>query len=311
MTTVLQTSKGDIQYPCFMPVTTFGGKFPLDEIVRPYLIRFTQALMVSHFYAQKMTQQKLPVFIDSGGFASLFKGSRVLHLPDGTYGIQSRDETLITPESVLKFQEKHADIAATLDFIITPDTAAEDGIQFQDWTIANAKWALRHKKRKDLKLFAALQAWDRASMHRILETLRPLPFDGFALGGMVPRIRKAKTIFELVAAFRELEPQRPLHLFGIGSPRLVKSLYDYGVSSVDSSNYTQQAASKRYLLPSKGQYVQIDESLDPIKTCSCNICQQFSRNYLLLEGELNNMALALHNLLATFSYLQIGKHNGR
>jgi tRNA-guanine family transglycosylase len=97
-------------------------------------------------------------------------------------------------------------------------------------------------------------------MLRILDSLLPLPFHGFALGGMVARIRKPKTIFELVKAFREVEPQRPLHLFGVGVPRLVKALFEYGVSSVDSSNYVQHSANKRYLLPTTGQYVEIDET---------------------------------------------------
>ena len=127
--------------------------------------------MVSHFYAEKITPQHLPVFIDSGGFASLFKDSRIFDLADGTYGIQTRDGTLITPTSVLNFQEKHADIAATLDFIISPETSVEDGKFIQDRTIANAKWALANRKQKKMKLFASIHAWDGESMHRILESL--------------------------------------------------------------------------------------------------------------------------------------------
>lgn len=311
MTYLMKTTKGEIKFPAYFPVTTFGGKFPLDEVVRPYLQRFAEAVMVSHFYAEKIIPQHLPVFIDSGGFASLFKESRMIDLADGTYGIQSRDGTLITPKSVLEFQERHADIAATLDFIISPENSVEDGRRLQNWTIANAKWALANRKQKKMKIFASLQAWDQESMHRILDALLHLPFDGFALGGMVPRIRKPKAIFELVTAFREMEPRRPLHLFGIGAPRLVKALSEYGISSVDSSNFVQQAASKRYLLPSTGQYVQMDSNFDPADNCPCKVCQQFSRAYLALEGELNTMALALHNLAATFSYLQVGKpHEG-
>jgi tRNA-guanine family transglycosylase len=307
----MTTARGEIQFPAFFPVTTFGGNFPLDEVVRPYLHRFSPAVMVSHFYAKDITPQKGPVFIDSGGFSSLFKDSRSIHLADDTWGIQSRDGTFITPASVLQFQEEHSDLAATLDFIISPDASAQNGRSLQDRTIANAKWALSHRKQSKMKLYASLQAWDRESMQRMLTPLLPLAFDGFALGGMVPRIRKPKLIFEIVTAFRELEPQRPLHLFGIGVPRLVKALFDHGVSSVDSSNFVQQAASKRYLLPSTGQYVQMGADFEPSDNCPCNVCRQFTRDYLALEGELNAMALALHNLSATFSYLKIGKpHDG-
>ena len=53
----LETSKGRVHFPAFFPVTTFGDKFPLDNLVRPYLDRFAQALMASHFYAKKMKPQ--------------------------------------------------------------------------------------------------------------------------------------------------------------------------------------------------------------------------------------------------------------
>ena len=310
MTSVLKTAKGPVPLPAFFPVTTFGAKFPLDEVVRPHLARFAHAIMVSRFYADKLHPQHLPVFIDSGGFASLFKGSKPLHFSNGTHGIQTRDGSIITPESVLTFQEQYAEIAATLDFIVSPGTAVEEGRSLQDWTIANAMWALAHRKRDDLKLFASLQAWNADSMRGILDRLLPLPFDGFALGGMVPRVRKPKVIFELIAVFREMEPQRPLHVFGVGSPSLVKALFKHGVSSVDSSNFVRQAASKRYLLPDSGQYVTITGDLNPAYVCSCGVCSQFSRDYLALEGELNNMALALHNLAATFNYLEIGADYG-
>ena len=310
MTGMLQTPKGNIQFPCFMPVTTFGSRFPLDEVVRPYISRLAPAIMVSHFYAQDMHTQEHPVFIDSGGFASLFKGSEIFHLPNGTHGIRTREGTTITPESVLRFQEKYADIAATLDFIISPEVAVEEGRKMQKWIVENAIWAIGNLKRNKLKLYASVHAWDRESMCDILEKLLGLPFDGFALGGMVPRIKTPKIIFELVKAYRELESIRPLHLFGIGSPRLVKSLFEYGVSSVDSSNYVRNAASKRYLLPEKGEYVNIDGTLDLAKMCQCRICQEFSGDYLSMEGELNNMALSLHNLSATTSYLKTGDADG-
>jgi tRNA-guanine family transglycosylase len=310
MNSSLKTSKGNIQYPCFLPVTTFGNRFPLDTMVRPYINRLSPVIMVSHFYAQEMIPLNLPIFIDSGGFASLFKGSEICHCSNGSHGIRTREDSNITPESVLAFQEEKADIAATLDFIIGPNVSSEEAKTLQQWTVENAIWAIETRNRDSMKLFASIQAWDRKSMIQILEKLLTFPFDGFALGGMVPRIRTPRVIFELVKAFRELEPHRPLHIFGIGSPRLVKALFDYGVSSVDSSNYVRNAASKRYLLPGKGEYVNIDETLEPAELCPCRACQQFSMGYLALEGELNNMALALHNLTATMSFLKIGGIDG-
>lgn len=50
----LKTPHGDITFPAFMPVTTFGDKYPLDRMVRPYLRRVSQCLMVSYHYAQEV-----------------------------------------------------------------------------------------------------------------------------------------------------------------------------------------------------------------------------------------------------------------
>ena len=117
----LKTSKGTIHFPHFFPVTTFGTKYPLDEILRPFLPRFAQGLMVSYHYAQQMREPpKLPLFIDSGGFAGLFQGANFVEIGHEV-GIQKPDGELLTPKAVLEFQQKCGQIGATLDCLIPPD----------------------------------------------------------------------------------------------------------------------------------------------------------------------------------------------
>jgi tRNA-guanine family transglycosylase len=300
----LSTSAGHLAFPAYLPVTTFGGKFPLDEILRPYLPRFCPAIMVSHFYAQKMRAPAAPItFIDSGGFASLFDGAETVSLGD-RHGILTRDGSLIDPAAVLAFQSSHARIGATLDFIITPDTPEEQALLKQQRTIQNAQWAIDHLQ-GDLRLYASLQAWDADSAVRITETLAQRRFAGFALGGMVPRISKPRSIFEIVSAIRRVDANRPLHVFGIGTPRLVKALFQHGVDSVDSSSFVRSAVSRRYLHPGSGDYVDVDTISSPADFCPCRVCQTFDTAYLSLEGELNTMALALHNLAATGTFLRL------
>ena len=53
----LKTTHGTISFPTFMPVTTYGDKYPLDQMVQPYLKRTSQCLMVSHYYAQQMKKR--------------------------------------------------------------------------------------------------------------------------------------------------------------------------------------------------------------------------------------------------------------
>jgi tRNA-guanine family transglycosylase len=294
----IATLHGEITFPCFMPVTTFGGKYPLDEVLRPYLARFAPALMVSHYYALSMEKQERPphpLFIDSGGFASLFEGVQIKE-----YGelacIQTADGTELQPAEVLRFQEEHADIGATLDFLISPTMTEDEAERRQALTIKNALWAVKHRSNRDMRLFASLQAWDGESARRITGELAEHGFDGFALGGMVPRVRDPRVIFEIVDAVREVDSTRPLHMFGMGSPGLLRALFERGVDSADSSSFIQQTVNKRYLRPDKERFVPLEEIGQPSEVCECRVCQTFELDYLRLEGELNNLALALHNL---------------
>jgi helicase len=68
-------------------------------------------------------------------------------------------------------------------------------------------------------------------------------FDGFAIGGLVPRAQDSELIVSIVEAVRTVTEERPLHVFGLGKPDLLPALYDAGVTSVDSSSYVQYAAS--------------------------------------------------------------------
>jgi tRNA-guanine family transglycosylase len=297
----LGTSGGVLSFPAFLPVTTFGGKFPLDTLLRPYLAQMCPAVMVSHHYAQKMKDTPAAItFVDSGGFASLFRGAHWQDLGD-RYGIRTPDGHLLDPLDVLNFQCGHAQIGATVDFIIPPDASEEEADLRQSMTSRNALWSIRHLA-GDLRLFASIQAWDADSAAKLTEELADQPFAGFALGGMVPRLKKPETIFDIVSGIRRVDARRPLHVFGIGTPTLVKELFDRGVDSVDSSSFVRSAVSKRYLHPSSGRYVDLGEIVAPQDVCPCRICQSFNSDYLALEGELNNMALALHNLAATTAY---------
>src|SRR5437867_1394984 len=74
----LNTAHGRIRLPTYVPVTTFGHKYPLDDLVRPYLPRLAPAVIVSFYYARQMKERPpLPLFIDSGGFASLFENAMI------------------------------------------------------------------------------------------------------------------------------------------------------------------------------------------------------------------------------------------
>lgn len=243
--TVLNTPHGPIRLPAYVPVTTFGGKYPLDDLVRPYLPRLAPAAMVSFYYAKQMKERPfLPLLVDSGGFASLFQNARVIEV--GGLGVLETStggevETL-QPSDVLDFQERFADIAFTLDFPIPPSMDVDEAKRRQHLTIANAAWAVANRRRKDMLLYGCVQGWDVSSYRQCALACSNLGFDGLAIGGLVPRISDLDQVLAVVDAVRDVARDLPIHVFGLGKPGTVEVLYAHGVSSVDSSSYVKLAA---------------------------------------------------------------------
>jgi tRNA-guanine family transglycosylase len=255
---VLITRRGKLQLPAFFPVTTFGNKYPLDRLIRPYLPRLCQGVLVSYHYASNLDENPIehpgvPLFIDSGGFALLFNGSK-LSKHNGTFGITTHGGDSITPDQVLERQMRHAEIGATLDFPIPPDyeSKRERNRRFKA-TLTNAEWALCNNRRSDLYLYASLQCWDADSAReaaRVYAQMRhhTRSFAGIAIGGMVPRLRDLHYMRNVIEAVRA-EWTGPIHVFGVGSPIMVRNCLIWGANSTDSSSYVKYAADGRSLNP--------------------------------------------------------------
>lgn len=268
---MLQTRGGTIHFPAYIPVTTFGNKYPLDNLIRPYLPRLSQAMMVSFHYARQINESaRLPLFVDSGGFASLFensnvsakKGLGVLHT-----NIDGKKET-IHPNDVLELQERIADVAFTLDFPIPPGTDLKEAQKRQRLTIANAHWTLANRRRKDLRLYAVVQAWDAESAKSCAKEYKNAGFDGIAIGGLVPRSRNMDIVISIAEAVKNEIGDLPLHVFGLGKPEIVEKLFELGVDSIDSSSYVKMAADGKLW----GQFEQLTDSISTSQRLHLALC---------------------------------------
>ncbi len=241
----LITRRGTIRLPAYFPVTTFGDRYPLDRLIRPYLGRLAPGVMVSYHYAKLIDEPlAVPLLVDSGGFASLAAGSRVV--AERGLGVlevcrDGRSER-VHPRDVLELQEQVADVAFTLDFPVPPGTGQKEAKARQKQTIANALWAAANRRRKDLPLYACVQGWDARSARACAADYRGGGFDGIAVGGLVPRARDTAAVFGILDAVRDAIGDLPLHAFGLGSPSLVAELFRRGVDSVDSSSHVKLAA---------------------------------------------------------------------
>lgn len=294
----LSTRRGTIRFPTYVPVTTFGGKYPLDDLVRPYLSRLAPAMMVSFHYARQMEgAPRLPLLVDSGGFASLFSGARVVSSGElGVLEVDRDDKTeTVHPRDVLDLQEKVSDVAFTLDFPIPVAMDEAEARRRLELTVANAHWALANRRRRDMPLFACVQAWDAASARECARSYADAPFDGVAIGGMVPRASDLPRVLSIVEAVREEIGERPLHVFGLGEPRIVSTLFEAGVDSVDSSSYVQLAAQGR-LWNNPAYHVKDPSATDRLHLALCNLALATGRALPLSAANLmfTTQALEYH-----------------
>ena len=250
MREVIKTARGDVHLPAYMPVTTYGSKYPLDRVLQPFLPRFADMVMVNQLYAREITHEpKLPVFIDSGGFAALFMGSEVVERPDGTAKIISTGEgdvkLEVSPESALEVQNRWADFAATLDIPVPPriDDVSERARRMR-LTLANALWARTAPLRAGMLMFGSVQGWDTESYADCAAAMKRMGYEHFAIGGMVPRSSNVTLLVTITKAVRATVGQVGMvHVFGIGEPNAVAALFEAGATSVDSSSYVKTAAS--------------------------------------------------------------------
>jgi len=169
--------------------------------------------MVSYHYARQVSEEtRIPLLVDLRRFASLLPGGRVV--TDGEFGVLEltrEDQTDRTyPADILDLQERLADIAFTLDFPISPGMDEAEATRRQALTVRNATWALANRRRKDLLLFACIQGWDVPSVRDCARQLAAHEFDGFAVGGLVPRARDLALVTSIVRAVRDEVGDRPL-----------------------------------------------------------------------------------------------------
>lgn len=291
----LPIRRGIIRYPAYVPVTTFGEKYPLDKLIQPYLPRLAQAAMVSFHYARQISiPLRVPLFVDSGGFVSLFDNARIKKLDKlGVLEIAIEgDVQKIHPRDVLDLQERIADVAFTLDFPIPLNMQKKEARRRQRLTINNGLWALANRRRKDLPLFASVQGWDAESARECAREYRHCGFDGIAIGGLVPRARNLSLILPIVEAVRREVPDLPLHVFGLGKPGMTERLFEVGVDSVDSSSYVKLAADGR--LWSHPEYQVSDPSpSERLHLALCNLATATGRTLPLSASRLVFMTHAL------------------
>jgi queuine tRNA-ribosyltransferase len=322
----IETRKGVINTPAFMPVGTIGtvkamSPEELKDIGAEIILGNTY-----HLYLRPGTDviEKLgglhkfmnwdrPVLTDSGGF-QVFSLAAIRDIKENGVEFRSHiDGSLhfIGPAEAMKIQRiLGADIAMTFDECIPYPSTHEYAAKSIELT---ASWARQCKesgvRSRESGVNQALFGIIQGGMYKDLrkksaDEIISIGFDGYAVGGVSVGETKEE-MHEIIYYTAPLLPQdKPKYLMGIGDLGDMLKAVDAGFDMFDCVMPTRNARNGT-LFTSHGrisikreEFKSDSRPLDP--NCKCYTCCNFSRGYLrhlFLSREILSMRLnTIHNL---------------
>lgn len=225
-------------------------------------------------------------------------------------------EFFLGPEKSIRIQEKlGADIIFAFDECTPPNASYEYTKKSLERTNRWAKICLETKK-SNQALFGIIQGGRYKNLRKeSAKFIGSLPFDGFGIGGEFGANKKAMSQM-LDWVIKELPPEKPRHLLGIGYlediPKIIKAgidLFDCNVPThyarrgivFQWPNFARQnltGVTQNKLNLRKAEFLKDKKPLDP--KCSCFVCQNYKRNYLAHLFRANEITalslLTFHNL---------------
>ena len=315
------TPHGVIETPAFMPVGTQGtvkAVLPRDlrEMGCQILLGNTYHLYLrpGHELVRKLGGLHRfmgwdgPILTDSGGY-QVFSLAAMRKISEEGARFQSHlDGTshLLTPEKAVEIQEAlGSDIAMVLDECIPHDAGREYARESTERTIRWAERCQQARSRRQQMMFGIVQGGMFEDLRRwCAEEMAPMPFDGFAVGGL--GVGEGEELLGSISAFTAalLPEDRPRYLMGVGRPedmlRAVRAgfdMFDCVIPTRNGRNGTLFTSGGKISIK-RAEFADDPRPLD--ENCGCYACSNFSRAYLrhlFMAGEILASQLnSLHNL---------------
>lgn len=317
----LVTLHGEVETPCFMPVGTQGtvkAMLPRDlrEIGCQILLGNTYHLYLrpGHEVIRRLGGLHRfmgwdgPILTDSGGYQVLSLGAMRKITEEGVRFQSHLDGSnhLLTPEKAVEIQQAlSGDIAMVLDECIPAGAKREYVRASTERTVRWAERCLRARAGNDQLMFGIIQGGVFEDLRRwCVDALAPMPFDGFAVGGL--GVGEGEEQLYAVGNFTvELLPaDQPRYLMGVGRPQDIINAVRAGFDMFDCVVPTRNArngtlyTSQGKLNIKRAEFADDPRPLD--ESCGCHVCRNFSRAYLrhlYMAGEILSAQLnSLHNL---------------
>ena len=319
---VIQTPRGEIRTPAFMPVGTAATvKAMMPESVAStgadillgntyhLMLRPTAERVAALGGLHKFMNWDKPILTDSGGFQVMsLAGLRKLTERGVTFKSHidgSKHE--ITPERSMEIQELlGSDIVMCFDEC--PALPA-DRDRIASSMRMSMRWAKRSREafgdRPGHMLFGIQQGGLEEDFRKeSAEALREIGFDGYAVGGLAVGEGQQAMFSTLDFATDMLPEDKPRYLMGVGKPDDIVGAVARGIDMMDCvlpsrSGRTGQVFTRMGVLNIKNaRHMDDPRPLD--ENCSCPACQNYSRAYLhhvfRSQEIISSMLLTWHNL---------------
>jgi queuine tRNA-ribosyltransferase len=320
---VIETDRGEIETPIFMPVGTAGTVkgMTVGELAAPQLdariilgntyhlyLRPGLEVIAAHGGLHRMIGWERPILTDSGGFQVFSQGENVKIDDDGVTFRSHIDGSShrVTPEGSMAIQATlGSDIAMAFDECPPGAAPREVVLRAMARTTAWARRCLEVPLAAGQSLFGIIQGGSDVDLRRRhLDEIGRLPFPGFALGGFSVGEPIAEMYATLDVVADELPAAKPRYLMGVGTPEDIERAVAAGIDMFDCVMPTRNARNGQ-LFTSQGKVVishaahRIDTGpIDP--ECPCETCTRYSRAYLrhlyLAKEILYSRLATLHNL---------------
>ena len=321
-TGVIQTQRGDIRTPAFMPVGTAGTvKAMLPESVRAtgadVVLGNTYHLMLRPGAQRiarlgglhKFMAWERPILTDSGGF-QVMSLAKLRKITEDGVAFQSHIDganEFLSPERAMEIQHLlGSDIQMVLDECPPfPSTEA----QIESSLALSMRWAQRSKAafggQPGRACFGIVQGGVFPHLRRrSAEALIEIGFDGYAVGGLAVGEGQS-TMFEVLdATVPHLPSDRLRYLMGVGKPDDIVGAVVRGIDMFDCvlptrSGRNGQAFTRAGTLNLRNAR-HADDPAPLDSECRCPACRKFSRAYLHHVVKANeiiaSMLITWHNL---------------
>ncbi|MEQ9116458.1 MAG: tRNA guanosine(34) transglycosylase Tgt [Rickettsiales bacterium] len=321
-TGILQTGRGDIRTPAFMPVGTAATvKAMLPEAVEStgadiilgntyhLMLRPTPEVVGKLGGLHKFMNWNKPILTDSGGFQvmSLAKLRKI-----NKEGVEFNSHIdgqkyFLTPERSMKIQHLlDSDITMIFDECTPYPSTYEEAKTSMELSL---HWAERSRNsfitREGYGQFGIIQGSVFEDLRHIsAKELQDIGFDGYAIGGLAVGEGQELMFKTLDFTIPAITEEKPRYLMGVGKPDDIIGAVLRGVDMFDCVIPTRSGRNGQAFTWNgtvnirNAQFKEDPEPLD--KNCECKACRNYSKaylNHLVKCNEiLGSMLLTWHNI---------------